>query len=400
MEGTLLYRALSEQEAVEYVSKLPGLFPESASLVSREIGDGNLNMVFHVQDTESGKSVIVKQALPYIRVVKDWPMTLDRARIEVEVLREQDKHDPGRVPKVYHYDADLALFVMEDLSDYTIMRKGLIDRTRYPQFAEHAGRFLARTLFSTSDYALSAEEKKALNVRFSNPELCKLTENVVFTDPYRDLPHNRYNPLIQAEATALWTDDELKLEVAKLKEKFLTHAQALVHGDFHTGSIFVTEADTKVIDPEFAFYGPMGFDIGALYANLLLNYAAQIGHSPNAAERDDYRAHLIGIIRDSWRVFEQEFRRLWTTISVEPTAHAAGYLDYYLHNVLQDTSGFAGAKMIRRIVGIAHVADIDSIEDDVVRAEAEKLGLAIGRKLIVNRTQVKSIEDLINLAIG
>src|SRR5690606_32450588 len=116
-----------------------------------------------------------------------------------------------------------------------------------------------------------AEEKKALNVRFSNPELCKLTENVVFTDPYQDLPHNRYNPLIKAEASALWVDAELKLEVAKLKEKFLTHAQALIHGDFHTGSIFVTEEDTKVIDPEFAFYGPMGFDIGALYANLLLN---------------------------------------------------------------------------------------------------------------------------------
>ena len=56
----------------------------------------------------------------------------------------------------------------------------------------------------------------------------------------------------------------MKLEVAKLKEGFLTHAQALIHGDLHTGSIMVTEEDTKVIDPEFAFYGPIGFDIGAV----------------------------------------------------------------------------------------------------------------------------------------
>ena len=392
-----MYRALTEQEAVAYARQLPDVFSKGAELTSQEIGDGNLNMVFRIQDSVSGNSIILKQALPYIRVVKDWPMTLDRARIEAEVLREQDKADPGRVPKVFHYDSELALIVMEDLSDYTIMRKGLIDRTRYPHFAEHAGLFLARSLFSTSDYALSAEEKKARNVRFSNPELCKLTENVVFTDPYLDLPHNRYNPLIREEARSLWTDDELKLEVAKLKEKFLTHAQALVHGDFHTGSIFVTETDTRVIDPEFAYYGPMGFDIGALYANLLLNYASQLGHSPDESERADYRAYLIGIIRDSWQVFEREFRRLWTEHAVEPTAHTAGYLDYYLLQILQDTCGFAGAKMIRRIVGIAHVADLDSIEDDAIRAEAERLGLAIGRRLIVERTQVTAIEDLIRL---
>ncbi len=48
-------------------------------------------------------------------------------------------------------------------------------------------------------------------------------------------------------------------------------AQALIHGDLHTGSIMVNEQDTKVIDPEFAFYGPMGFDVGTLLANLLLN---------------------------------------------------------------------------------------------------------------------------------
>ena len=52
---------------------------------------------------------------------------------------------------------------------------------------------------------------------------------------------------------------------------------ALLHGDLHTGSIMAEAGKTMVIDPEFAFYGPMGFDIGALLANLLLAYFASDG---------------------------------------------------------------------------------------------------------------------------
>ena len=50
----------------------------------------------------------------------------------------------------------------------------------------------------------------------------------------------------------------------------MTAAEALIHGDLHTGSIMVNQDETKVIDPEFAFYGPMGFDVGLLLANFFL----------------------------------------------------------------------------------------------------------------------------------
>ena len=391
-----MYKTLTEQEAVAYVQTLPGVFDADAVLTSREIGDGNLNMVFQVREEgPGGKSVIIKQALPYIRVVESWALTLDRARIEVEALREEHKLDPGRVAQVYHYDEQLALFVMEDLSDYVIMRKGLVEQKRYPSFARHIGQFMARTLFGTSDYGLTAADKKAKAVQFTNAELCKITEDVVFTDPYCDSPRNRCNPLIEAEAKALIVDDELKLEVAKLKERFLTHGQALVHGDLHTGSIMVTETDTKVIDPEFAYYGPIGFDVGAVFANLLLNYAAQLGHSPDEASRRAYQQYLLDTVKQSWFEFEQEFRSLWQAQAIEPTAATAGYVDYYMLRILQDTAGFAGCKMVRRIVGIAHVYDIESIQDERTRAEAEKLALQIARRLIIGRNSIASIDDLI-----
>jgi 5-methylthioribose kinase len=397
-----MYRALTEAEAVEYVKSVAGLFSGDAQLISREIGDGNLNMVFQVKEHGGeGRSVIIKQALPYIRVIGDsWPLTLDRARIECEVLQIQSEYDPGRVPTVFHYDAELALFIMEDLSDYTIMRKGLIARQLYPNFPEHMGQFLARTLFLSSDYALESGVKKALVQRYINPELCKLSEDVIFTDPYYDSPRNNYNPLIQQEAEALCMDEELKLEVAKLKEKFLTHSQALVHGDLHTGSIMVTEGDTRIIDPEFAFYGPMGFDIGAVFANLLLNHASHIGHTLEPSERKQYQQYLLAMINETWNIFEREFRLLWQERSLESSAIAEGYLDYYLLGVLQDTSGFAGCKMIRRTVGIAHVSDLESIVDKSVRAEAEKNVLKIARRLIVNRGEITSIGGLLQLVVN
>ena len=65
-----------------------------------------------------------------------------------------------------------------------------------------------------------------------------------------------------------------------MKLKFLTDAQALIHGDLHTGSIMVTDSDTRAIDPEFAFFGPMGFDIGALIGNLLIAAIARLFTRP------------------------------------------------------------------------------------------------------------------------
>lgn len=59
----------------------------------------------------------------------------------------------------------------------------------------------------------------------------------------------------------------------------------MIHGDLHTGSIMVTRDSTQVIDPEFSFYGPMGFDIGALLGNLIMAYFAQDGHADETNDR-------------------------------------------------------------------------------------------------------------------
>ena len=71
----------------------------------------------------------------------------------------------------------------------------------------------------------------------------------------------------------IYEDKELVLEAGKLKNNFMNNAQALIHGDLHSGSIFLNRESTKVLDPEFAFYGPMGYDIGNVIGNLYFAWA-------------------------------------------------------------------------------------------------------------------------------
>jgi 5-methylthioribose kinase len=314
-------------------------------------------------------------------------------------LQIQESLCPDLVPHVHAYEPDLALTVMQDLSDHTIMRKGLIEGNRYPLFAQHIGRFLAHTLFYTSDLGMNQQEKKIQVKQFINPELCKITEDLIFDDPYRDADTNNIPPAVKDAVEALWSDKELLLEVAILRNRFLTNAQSLLHGDLHTGSIFIKEDSTKVIDPEFAFYGPMGFDIGAVFANLLLNFAAQEGWSKDAESRADYRGYLLETVKDIWSSFAHEFRAVWALYGVDRVFAGESYQDYYLQQVLRDTWGYTGAKMVRRVHGLAQVADINKLEDPAAQERAQRIALRLGTSLIKQHRQAQSIDELVELAL-
>lgn len=379
------YKPLTESTATELATKL-GLFEQNASLKAREIGDGNLNLVFHIVDAHNNKSIIIKQALPYAKVVgESWPLTLKRATIESNALLTYANLVPNLVPKVYYTDEVLAVTIMEDLSHLRIARGGLIDGENYPNLSEHIGKYLAHTLFYTSDFALNPQEKKKLAHKFSNPELCKITEDLVFTDPFFDIDTNNYEAELQSDVEAIWNDTALKIEVAKLKQKFLTQADALLHGDLHTGSIFASHQETKVIDPEFAFYGPFGFDVGQFIANLVLNALSR---------EDDKQEPLFDHIEKTWTVFVDTFSYLWEKDSVEAYSKVNGFLDFIIKQIFEDAIGFAGCEIIRRTIGLAHVADLDGIEKDSDRIQAKQHALQLGKTLILNRSVITKPSEI------
>jgi 5-methylthioribose kinase len=319
---------------------------------------------------------------------------------------------PDRVPRVYHYDDTLALTVMELLEPHIIMRKGMIAGIRYPQFADHITTFLAETLFRTSDLGLpAAEKKRRIAVFAGNAALCRITEDLIFTDPYRLAPLNRWTaPHLDAAAAALRADGPAKAAVTELKRLFLSSAEALVHGDLHTGSIMVTPTDTKVIDPEFAFYGPMGFDIGAVIGNLLLSYISQDGHAAAPGERDGYKGWILDQVEAVWTGFDRKFLALWRAGApgdlVNPDLFAdpacIGALESFrvatLARLFAESTGFAAAKMIRRILGLAHVLDLESIADPARRAACEERALTLARDMLVNRSSYVTVKDIVSRA--
>ena len=377
----------------------------------REVGDGNLNLVFIVKSGSGG--VCVKQALPYVRLVgESWPLPLDRAHFEHEALKSEAAVVPDLVPEIYHFDASRAVIVMQLLEPHIILRKGLIRGQRYPKLADDMARFAAETLFSTSDLAVPARTKKEHAAIFClNTELCKITEDLVFTDPYRVAGLNRWTkPQLDDIAAQFRADAELKVAVQELKWLFLSRSEALLHGDLHTGSIMVTPDETRVIDPEFAFYGPIGFDVGAFMANLLLAYYAQGGHATPDDDRKAFQVWILDTLEAFWNGFERRFLVLWRGSSTGDAftaglfADAAGalaleaYRAAAMARIFQDSVGFAGAKMARRILGLAHVEDLESIADPDDRAVCEIRALRLARELMLSRSRLKSIREIRNLA--
>ena len=115
------YLALTPESLPERLCKIKEIAgkvgPNPNSWDVAEVGDGNLNLVFIVTG-DIGK-VIVKQALPYVRLVGDsWPLTLERAFFEYNALIRQEERDPGVVPKVLYFDSAQGLIAMEYLENH------------------------------------------------------------------------------------------------------------------------------------------------------------------------------------------------------------------------------------------------------------------------------------------
>ena len=323
-------------------------------------------------------------------------MPVDRSRIEYEMLMLEGKYCPALTPKVYYYDAKRAIQVLEDLNRHLVMREGLMKQVCYPLVAEHIGTFMARTLFFTSDLYLSSAEKKALVVRFMNPVLCKVQEDLIFTQPYMDHPNNRWTRLLDPQVEAIHGNDALRAEVFVLKEAYMTHAQALLHNDLHTGSVMVNAQETKVIDPEFAFFGPMGHDIGSYLANLVIGYGAQEWHCQDPVKRAEYRDWLLKTMDTTWQVFEAEFLRLWDEQGNAEWPSSA-FHKRYMRQLLQDTAGFGATEIMRRTIGMAHVHDFWTITDEAVRAAAENIALNVAVDWLMKRQSFTSITDMVDI---
>lgn len=389
---------MNKDEVLEYVKQTTELFDDSAQLNVTEIGDGNINYVFRIEDLVTTQSIVVKKAGEHARISKDVLVNTDRSRIEAETLILQGELARQYVPKVYKYDVVMHCIIMEDLIGYTIMRDVLLSYEKFPKFPEDISTFLVNTLIPTTDIVLNHVEKKQLVKKFLNPNLCDTTEEFVFTMPYDDnsKTNDIYEPNIEFIKKEIFYDEKLHLEVAKLKFEFMNNPQALIHGDLHTGSIFVKKDSIIVFDAEFAFFGPIGFDLGNVIANLIFAWI----HAEALLKEQkklDYLNYLETTISQIIDLFVEKFKEEFNKRVTEPLAKSQGFLEFYLDGILKDTAGFAGIEMIRRIVGMAHVKDITSINEADKRTRAERIIIKLAKHYIFNSNDIKCGNDYVEL---
>ena len=392
------YFLMKEPDVIEYVvERYPGYFAEGAKLTTKEIGDGNLNYVYRVKDEISGKTIIVKQAGESTRISADMKASTDRNRIESTILQVQDRYAPGSVPKIFGYDTTMCACAMEDLGDHRLMRYALIEHEIFPQFAEDISTYMVNTLLLTTDVVMNHKEKKDMVKSFINPDLCEITEDLVLTEPYNDCNHrNIVEPAIEEFVKKeLYEDEALQLAVAKIKFEFMNNAQALIHGDLHTGSIFVKKDSTRVFDPEFAFYGPMGYDIGNVIANMIFAWDNGV-----ATGAEEFCKWALDCIRDIIDLFIEKYNACFDAHVTDTMAKVPGFKQAYLDGILSDTAAYTGTELIRRTVGMAQVKDVNCIEDEAKRAAAKRLNIRCGKNCILNRTQFHCGEDFVKAVLA
>ena len=389
------YFLMKAEDVPGYVQEKLSYFDESASLECKEIGDGNLNYVFRVKDPASGKSIIVKQAGEALRISAEMRVSTDRGRIEAKILGIQDSYAPGLVPKVYLYDGTMCAMVMEDMTGHAMMRTALLKHEIYPKFADHVTTFMANSLLRTTDIVMGHKEKKELVKSFINPDLCEITEDLVYSEPFIDYNHrnNVFPPNAEFVKKELYGDEALHLEAAKMKFEFMNNAQSLIHGDLHTGSVFINKEHTYIFDPEFAFFGPMGYDVGNIIANMFFAWCNGDATIEDEKEKEEFCGWCLTTISDIVDLFIEKYNQVFDEYVTETMAKVPGFKEWYLEGILSDTAAVAGLESIRRTVGMANVIDITRIPDEEKRARAEKIIITLAKNYIMNRRSFRCGAD-------
>jgi len=387
---TVDYALLTNRDEVvgylSHIGLLGSLAGEPADVTVREVTAGNMNRVFIAAGPLG--SVAVKQAPPFVQAAgPEWPIDPARIGAEARAYELLGRLVPDAVPSIVHVDLDRFVMVMEDLSALEVLRDELVRQVQdatagravsYIDFGgvgDVVGRFVGELSLATSAQVLGASAHAELAAESANAELCRLTTEVVLDEPFRAHEHNWWHPSLDDRVAALYDDAEVQAGVALARDRFENAAQALLHGDLHSGSVMIGSTAEKtqkvtVFDPEFSFVGPIGLDLGLFWSNLAIaSIAARAaGHTGLAAARED-------AIAASWQAF----------VDVWDGDDSVDFADDFLESVRSDAWRFAGVEAMRRVAGWSHAADLESLPSGAAPA-AQRAVFDAARHWIVTGT--------------
>lgn len=371
------YKLLDKESAIEYaVGK--NLFQSDEKITCQEIGDGNINYVFRLKGKK--KSYIFKQADELLRS-SQRPLSQNRMNIEAFMLNYYNKSTAKFAPKLYFYDRDLKLIAMEDLFDYKNLRHEYMNGNFYNDCTKRLGEFCVKSLLPTTIFYMDLNKRRKLQSMICNEDMCNITEDLVLTEPFID--YKKRNVITEGledyVEENIYNDRNLKLRAAVLKEKFVNDKQALIHGDLHTGSIFVKEGSVKIIDPEFAVFAPVGYDLGNVLANLFFALIYNEEVLKNVEGVKEIKKQIEIFIKSLQYNFFNYFKKRKV---LEPSFKNPDFIKKTIQSYMTDMYSYCGTEILRRTIGDSKVLELTTIEDLNKRQIVDKILINFSKNLI------------------
>lgn len=303
-------REFTEQEIERYVKK-HGLFPVDAKLNIRNIvsgrddAEGLVNLIYRVEDVQTGKTLIFKQVMPYVLALLKQkgvvrPTDKDRTAKEVRAMVLMDVIYCGITPEVYFQDAKQGIICMEDLSHLKNMRFQLANLQQFPDFGVRIGVFLGEMLFFTSDLYLDAQTKWQWEQIFNAQEAKKLLLDLLFQDSCALFDVNRsFEKAARETHQRIAANQKLKSLVYDMGTRFYEGKQCICHTDLHAGNVMIAPGETRLIDCEYGGYSAFFQDLGRITGSFVVNYVSWLGRPEVAyASRLEMQQYDLNMIRD------------------------------------------------------------------------------------------------------
>ena len=244
---------VNDHEAIKKILSHLNLTQDDDTITIKALTGGVSSNIFHI--TTKHAQYCLKQALPQLKVAKQWLAPVDRVFAEIAWLQTAATIAPDAVPKIIGIDQTSKSFVMQHLgAEYLNWKAELLAGRVADKVAAQLGNILGRIHSQT---ALNEDIAK----RFANDE----TFYAIRLEPYLEEAARRHPGL----------SSTLKALVKRTQH----NPKVLVHGDVSPKNIMLGPLGPVILDAECAWYGDPAFDV----AFCLNHFFLKAAHMPEIA---------------------------------------------------------------------------------------------------------------------